>query len=81
MKTNTILLFCSILILAVLAQLLLLIFERMDTVSKEQTKILCWQYASRDHEKEFVPERWAIVKDLWTVEQWYQSCINHSENQ
>lgn len=80
MKTNTILLFCSILILAVLAQLLLLIFERMDRVSQEQTKILCWQYASRDHKKEFVPERWAIVKDLWTVEQWYQSCIKQSKN-
>lgn len=80
MKTSAVLLFCSVLLLALLAQLLSLLFTRMNEISEEQTKLLCWQYAVRNHEKEFVPERWERVKDLWTADQWYQSCINHSKN-
>lgn len=48
----------------------------------ERTKLLCRQYADRDHEKELSPDRWQWFKnegvDLNKDFDWYQSCINHN---
>lgn len=77
MKTR-ILILCLILVTALLVQVLLAIFSKLDDIYSNQTKILCAEYAARDHEKEFVPERWALVKDLYTKEDWFKSCISHS---
>lgn len=75
---NRILILCLILVTALLVQLLLAIFSRLDDIYSNQTKILCAEYAVRDHEKEFTPERWQLVKDLYSKEDWYDSCIKHS---
>lgn len=48
----------------------------------QRTKVLCMEYALKDHEKEFTPERWAYIKTFMAdpneVEFWYKSCINHT---
>ena len=71
-----ILILCLILVTALLV--ILAIFSKLDDIYSNQTKILCAEYAVRDHEKEFVPERWALIKDLYTKEDWFKSCISHS---
>ena len=46
----------------------------------ELTKRLCKEYARKDHEKEFAPERWKYLKKIGDpndVDFWYTSCINH----
>ena len=44
----------------------------------DRTKFLCREYADRNHEKEFTPERYAANKDLIDNYDWYTSCINHT---
>lgn len=75
---NKILIFYLILVPALFVQLLIAIFSRLDDIYSNQTKILCAEYAVRDHEKEFTPERWQLVKDLYSKEDWFKSCISHS---
>lgn len=43
----------------------------------QQTKEQCREFADRDHEKLFAPERWAKEKEMITSFDWYTSCINH----
>ena len=73
---SKILILCLILVTALLV--LLAIFSKLDDIYSNQTHILCAEYAARDHEKEFVPERWALIKELYTKEDWFKSCISHS---
>lgn len=75
-----ILILCVILMSALLIQVLVVIFNKLDSLYSQQTEILCSEYANRDHEKEFVPERWQLIKDTYTPQDWYQSCINHNSN-
>lgn len=62
-----------------LTVILVALFGLLNSIYDKQTKMLCLEYAKRNHEMEFVPERWAIVKDLYSVDQWYESCINSNK--
>lgn len=43
------------------------------------TKVLCQEYAARDHEKEIAPARYQYLgKEFVDNFDWYQSCIDHS---
>lgn len=75
---NKVLIFSLILVLAVFIQVLIVMFSRLDGLYAQQTEMLCAEYANRDHEKEFVPERWSVIKDLYSPQDWYDSCIKHS---
>lgn len=44
----------------------------------EGTQKNCREYADRDHEKEFAPERYAQMKDMIINYDWYTSCIRHT---
>lgn len=69
-----------ILVIQITVTILVSVFARHgDPLPPDSITVrLCRQYAERDHEKEFTPERWELVKDMWTTEQWYGSCIDHS---
>lgn len=71
-------------------QVLLFIFLVVVTVSitsmadvsnriiDERTKILCKEYAERDHEKEIAPERYKwLGKEFVDSFDWYGSCLDH----
>lgn len=60
--------------------ILLCYFTQPSRKPDAETKRLCMEYALRDHEKEFAPERWEYLKTIGNpndVEFWYKSCINH----
>lgn len=42
-----------------------------------QSETLCREYASRSHEKEFAPERYAKLKDEIDNYNWYDACIEN----
>lgn len=44
----------------------------------DRTKLLCAEYAARDHEKEIAPERYkALGKKFFDEFDWYNSCLDH----
>jgi uncharacterized membrane protein len=48
-----------------------------ETLLQEQ----CREYASRDHQKELAPERYAwLGKEFVDNYDWYTSCLNHSKH-
>jgi len=56
-----------------------LVIHRNDDVDNT-TKMLCMEYAKKDHEREIAPERWEWLKqfgDPNNVLFFYQSCLNH----
>lgn len=75
---NSLLILCLIIIMALLSGTVFAVLSRFNSVLVRQIEVLCAEYAVRDHEKEFVPERWELIKDIYSSQDWYKSCINHS---
>ena len=49
---------------------------------QELREAQCWEYAKRDHEKEFYPDRWNTIVEPMQVssEQWFEWCMDNISN-
>lgn len=67
----------------IIFNLLLILFGSIivlqtEAIPDNQTKLLCREYANRDHEKEIAPLRWKLNSHEWKDFDWYKSCIDHN---